>query len=185
MGSRARADERKILRTLYTLQSHIEGTNFGTHKQEGTPAESKSDIRADYGQQQWWVPTQCGCYRRQGILWSSTETTHMITQQVYSMFQCPGTTQQEFSQYSEDDDVQSGPDPQTKQPPNPQWMLPSCRQKSLVHTLQGAQEERMTVKHHTSMTFLGHSVFPRHISQRLSHCLWCRLTNIMNAQSWQ
>jgi len=53
VGSRARADERKILHTLYTLQSHAEGTDFETHKQEGNPAEFKSDIRADYGQQQW------------------------------------------------------------------------------------------------------------------------------------
>jgi len=48
-----RADERKILHNLYTLQSHAEGTDCRTHKQEGTPAESKSDMKADYGQQKW------------------------------------------------------------------------------------------------------------------------------------
>ena len=34
-------------------------------------------------------------------------------------------------------DVQSGPDPQTKQPQKPQWTLPSRHQKSLAHTFTG------------------------------------------------
>ena len=41
-----------------------------------------------------------------------------------------------------------------------------------------AQEERMTVKHHTSITALLHLVFSCCISQRWSHCLWWRLTGI-------
>jgi len=43
--------------------------------------------------------------------------------------------------------------------------------------LQEAQEERMTVKHHTSMRL--HLVFSCCISQRLSHCLWWILTDII------
>lgn len=41
----------KILHTQYTRHRHIEQTGFGTCKQEGLPAESKSDIRADNGWQ--------------------------------------------------------------------------------------------------------------------------------------
>jgi hypothetical protein len=52
VGSRAKADKKKILHTRYTLHSHAEGTNFRTHKQADTP-ESKSVITDDYGQQKW------------------------------------------------------------------------------------------------------------------------------------
>lgn len=82
----------------------------------------------------------------------------------------------------EDDDVQSWPDPQTKRPPKLQWTLPSRFQKSIVHTFtggQGAQEERMRVKHHTSMMALLHLVFSCCILQRLSYCLWWKLTDII------
>jgi len=50
-GSRARADKRKILHFQYTLHNDAEGTGYGTCELEGLPAESKSNIRDDYGQQ--------------------------------------------------------------------------------------------------------------------------------------
>lgn len=52
VGSRATEDERNILHDQYMLHNHAEGTGFGTCEQEGSPAESKSDVRAEYGQQQ-------------------------------------------------------------------------------------------------------------------------------------
>lgn len=54
---------------------------------------------------------------------------------------------------SEDDDDQIGPDPHIKWPPKSQVALPSPSAECSTHThLQEAQEERMTVRHHTSMT---------------------------------
>jgi len=50
VGSRVWEEEWKILHTQYTLHSHAEGTGFGNREEVGLPTESKSDIRADYGQ---------------------------------------------------------------------------------------------------------------------------------------
>jgi hypothetical protein len=58
VGTRERADRRKILHSQYTLTSHAEGTGFRTCEQEGLPAESKSDMRAAYEQQQQRAPVQ-------------------------------------------------------------------------------------------------------------------------------
>ena len=79
----------------------------------------------------------------------------------------------------EDDDVRSGPDPQTQQPPKSQWSLPSRLQQRVVHTLIGGPRGKITVRHHTSMMALCHLEFSR-ISQRLSHCLWWRLPDIIS-----
>jgi hypothetical protein len=64
--------------------------------------------------------------------------------------------------------------------------------KITAHTalshLQGAQTERMTVRHHPSMIAIQHLVFSCCISHSLSHCLWWRLHNILSlvhGQSWQ
>jgi len=52
VGSRASGDKKKILHSQYTLHSHAEGTGFGTCEPEGSPAGSKSDTAAVYGQRQ-------------------------------------------------------------------------------------------------------------------------------------
>jgi hypothetical protein len=55
-----------------------------------------------------------------------------------------------------DDDVQSGPDPQTQQPPKSQWHCPLV----FRHKFKGAPEERTTVKHpHINDGFTPLSVF--------------------------
>ena len=46
-----------------------------------------------------------------------------------------------------------------------------------THTYRGPRG-KMTVRHHTSMMALCHLVFTR-TSQRLSHCLWWRLPDII------
>jgi hypothetical protein len=52
VGSREKADERKISHSHYILHSHAEGTGFGTCQPEGLPDASKLGIRAEYRQQQ-------------------------------------------------------------------------------------------------------------------------------------
>ena len=90
----------EYLYTQYALHNHGEGTGSGTSEQEGSPAQSKSDIRADYRRWQCWVPMRCGCYGGQGILGRSfSGTTYRIAEWVYSTFQCSGSTQPGFSQY--------------------------------------------------------------------------------------
>ena len=50
----------------------------------------------------------------------------------------------------EEDPAESGPDEQTQQPVTLQWTCPSCPQTSVAHThIQGAPEERRTMKCHT------------------------------------
>jgi len=50
----------------------------------------------------------------------------------------------------EEDTAESGSDEQTQQPVNLQWTHPSCPQTSVAHThIQGATEERRTMKRHT------------------------------------
>lgn len=47
VDSRGKEDARKILHTQFALHSHAQGTGFGISEQEGSPAQSKSDVRAD------------------------------------------------------------------------------------------------------------------------------------------
>lgn len=100
VGSVARADKRRIVHPQYTVHSCTEGTDFRTSQQQVLRAESRLDMSADYRQWQWWVPVWCGCYRGWGMLWRSfTGTTSVITERVYSAFQCSGFIQPGFSQY--------------------------------------------------------------------------------------
>ena len=64
----------------------------------------------------------------------------MITEQVCASVQAPLSKNSACT--SEDDDDQSGPDPQKKQPPKLQWTLPYCHQKSLVHIFTGGPREK-------------------------------------------
>ena len=43
------SDKMKILHSQYTLHSHAEGNGLVSQKQEGLPAEFRSDTRVDYG----------------------------------------------------------------------------------------------------------------------------------------
>ena len=53
--------------------------------------------------------------------------------------------------------IRLGPDPHTKRPQKSQWTLPLSSAECSAHThIQGTQEERMTVWHHTSMRVLCH-----------------------------
>ena len=71
----------------------------------------------------------------------------------------------------------SGPDEQTQQPVTLQWTCHSCPQGSVAHThIQGAPEERRTMKHQTKMTTQVHLVFSFCIFQKLSLCWYWRLT---------
>jgi len=45
----ATVKHKEILHSQYTLHSHAEENGLGSQKQEGLPAEFRSDIRVDYG----------------------------------------------------------------------------------------------------------------------------------------
>ena len=69
------------------------------------------------------------------------------------------------SMAEQDDDTESGPDPQPKQAPKLRWTLPSRLKKKVLYShLEQDAEERMTVKHHTSMMALLNLAFPCCIS---------------------
>jgi len=104
-------------------------------------------------------------------LWSLSEYTAWSSAKAPLSLDSASTSEEE-------DDVQSGPDPRTQQPPKSQWTLPSRLQQRVAHALIGGPRGKMTVTHHTSTMALCHLVFS-HISQRLSHCLWWRLPDII------
>jgi len=67
---------------------------------------------------------------------------------------------------SENDHDQSGPDPQTKQPLNSQWILPSCLQKSVVHTfIGGPREKNNSETPHISDSSMTLSVFTLYVTE--------------------
>ena len=157
---------------LSTLHSHAEGTGFRNHVQEGSPAESKSNqISELFTDSDSMSPS---------AMWLLWRTRHPVKKfycnYIYDYWvniQHVPVPRLHSASTSEDDDyVQSGPDPQTQQPPISQWTLPSRLQQCVIHTLIVGPRRKITLRHHTSMMALCHLAFPHCILQRLSQCLW-------------
>lgn len=98
---------------------------------------------------------------------------HLRLQCEYSACSCiKASLSLDSASTSEDNDnVLSGPHPQTHVSPKPQWTLPSHLQKSVVHTLRGGPRGNNDSEEtyvNDGSTPLSISMF---ISHRFKHCL--------------
>jgi hypothetical protein len=132
----------------------------------------KWGIRTHNEQQEWCVPVWCGCYRGQAMLRRSfIGTTPTITERVYSVFQSSlNSAWIQPAQLNRMMILRMGQISRQNRHQNfsGNYSLALKKEVSYTHLQQDA-EERMTVKHHTSMMGLLNLAFSCCISLRLYH----------------